>query len=99
MLSAGALAAGDWVRPQRCGRPIDPGAAPFDVTVAVDATTRFQTMQGYGAAVAFEIGLLANQPNRDEINHVLFNDLGIQILRVANWYQNSQARGNPERHG
>jgi glucuronoarabinoxylan endo-1,4-beta-xylanase len=100
VLAAGALAgAGTACGPSGEGGPVDPGAAPFDITVAVDAATHFQTMQGYGAAVAFEVGLLANQPNRDEINRVLFSDLGIQILRVANWYQNSQARGNPNDMG
>jgi glucuronoarabinoxylan endo-1,4-beta-xylanase len=46
--------------------------------------------------VAFNIGRLSNHPNRDELYQVLFPDLGIQILRVANWYRNSQAPGNPE---
>jgi glucuronoarabinoxylan endo-1,4-beta-xylanase len=74
---------------------IDPGVAPFEVTVSVDIQTRFQTMQGFGAAVAFEIGLLSDHPNHDEIYRVAFADLGLQVLRVANWYQNSQAPGSP----
>jgi glucuronoarabinoxylan endo-1,4-beta-xylanase len=74
---------------------IEPPAAPFNVAVAVDAATRYQTMQGFGASVAFEIGALTGHPNHDELYGVLFADLGIQVLRVANWYQNSQARNGP----
>jgi glucuronoarabinoxylan endo-1,4-beta-xylanase len=70
----------------------DPGAPPpFEVTVGVDAATKYQVMQGFGAAVAFEITFLTQHPNRDEIYQVVFADLGLQVLRVANWYQNSQA--------
>lgn len=74
----------------------DPGIAPLQIGVTLDSATRYQTMQGFGASVAFEISLLSNHPNRDELYHLLFPDLGIQILRVANWYRNSQAPGNPE---
>jgi glucuronoarabinoxylan endo-1,4-beta-xylanase len=71
-----------------------PGVVSFSLGVTLDAQTRYQTMQGFGASVAFEIGVLTGHPSRDEIYRVLFADLGIQVLRVANWYQNSQAR-NP----
>jgi len=79
--------------------PVDPNAAPLEVGVSIDASTRYQTMVGFGAAVGFEISLLANQANRAEIYNALFVDGGLQILRVANWYQNSQARGNPNDMG
>jgi glucuronoarabinoxylan endo-1,4-beta-xylanase len=74
----------------------EPALAPFNIPVTLDTGTRYQTMQGFGAAVAFDVGALSNQPNRAEIYNVLFVDLGIQILRIANWYQNSQALGNPD---
>ena len=38
-------------------------------------------------------------PTATEIYNALFVDAGLQILRVANWYQNSQARGNPNDMG
>ncbi len=79
-------------------QPVDPNAAPFNVNVSVDPGTHYQTMVGFGAAVAFEIGLLANQPNRAEIYNALFVDGGFQLLRIANWYQNSQA-GDPNHTG
>ena len=74
----------------------DPGTVPQQVGVTLDSSVRYQTMQGFGGSVAFEISFLSNHPNRDELYQVLFPDLGIQILRVANWYRNSQAPGNPE---
>ena len=74
---------------------IDSVAPPFNVAVSIDPGARHQTMQGFGASVAFEIGNLTGHPYRDELYGVLFADLGIQILRVGNWYQNSQAPRNP----
>ena len=64
-------------------QPVDPNAAPFNVDLTVDSSTHYQTMVGFGAAVAFEIGFLANQPNRTEIYNALFVDAGLQVLRVA----------------
>ncbi len=75
----------------------DPGVVPFQIGVAVDSGTRYQTMQGFGAAVAFEMGLLSNHPNHDELYQVIFPDLGIQILRVGNWYlNNNQQNADPD---
>jgi glucuronoarabinoxylan endo-1,4-beta-xylanase len=71
---------------------------PFNVNVTVDPDTHYQTMVGFGAAVAFEVGLLSNQPNRADIYNALFVDGGFQMLRIANWYQNSQA-GDPNHTG
>jgi glucuronoarabinoxylan endo-1,4-beta-xylanase len=73
----------------------DLGTVPFEIAVSVDPAARHQTMQGFGASVAFEISLLTDHPNHDELYQVLFADLGIQVLRIANWYQDSQTPGNP----
>ncbi len=78
--------------------PSDPTVAPFNVGVTIDPSTLYQTMVGFGGAVAFEIGSLSNQPNRADIYNALYLDGGFQLLRIANWYQNSQA-GDPTRMG
>jgi glucuronoarabinoxylan endo-1,4-beta-xylanase len=62
------------------------GGAPADVTATVDTTTRHQTLVGFGAAVAFETNFLSAQSG--DIYTQLFSDLGLDILRVGNWYQN-----------
>jgi glucuronoarabinoxylan endo-1,4-beta-xylanase len=67
------------------------GGGPIDVTVTVDVTERHQTLVGFGGAVAFYTNFLA--PRTDDIFKALFVDLGIDILRVANWYQNQSASG------
>jgi glucuronoarabinoxylan endo-1,4-beta-xylanase len=88
-----------WLAAPGCGASgagdLDPAAPPFNIAVTIDAGSRQQTMQGFGASVAFEVGTLTGHPYHDELYGVLFADLGIQILRVGNWYQNSQARNNP----
>ena len=68
-------------------------AAPVDVdvTVTVDVTERHQKLVGFGGAVAFYTNFLS--PRNDDIFKVLFVDLGIDILRIANWYQNQTASG------
>ena len=67
------------------------GTGAVDVTVTVDVTERHQTLVGFGGAVAFYTNFLS--PRSDDIFKVLFVDMGIDILRIANWYQNQTASG------
>ncbi|HEY4013051.1 MAG TPA: glycoside hydrolase family 30 beta sandwich domain-containing protein [Polyangiaceae bacterium] len=71
-------------------------AGPFQsaVTVTVDATSVHQTMVGFGASLVYEVNLLSdrNVPD-DDIYQVLFADLGLDVLRIANWYQNQLETG------
>jgi glucuronoarabinoxylan endo-1,4-beta-xylanase len=71
-------------------------AGPFQafVTVTVDATATHQTMVGFGASLVYNVNYLSdrNVPD-DDIYQVLFGDLGLDILRVANWYQNQVETG------
>jgi glucuronoarabinoxylan endo-1,4-beta-xylanase len=64
-----------------------------DVLVTVDTSTRFQTMQGFGASVVFYSNWLTGHPARAAIYDAIFADLGLDILRVGNWYQNSRGLG------
>jgi glucuronoarabinoxylan endo-1,4-beta-xylanase len=67
------------------------GTGDIDVTVTVDVTERHQTLVGFGGAVAFYTNFLSSRS--DDIFKVLFVDMGIDILRIANWYQNQTASG------
>jgi glucuronoarabinoxylan endo-1,4-beta-xylanase len=74
---------------------MQPPPTPYAVTATIDTTTHHQTLEGFGAAVAFETSYLAarNLPN-DDIYNVLFIDLGLDILRLGNWYQNQSNSGS-----
>lgn len=94
ILSAGLLAGSAPALIGGCGgssmRTVDSGPpADFEVTASLDVGTRYQVMQGFGASVAFYANWLTEHPQHDAIYQALFADLGLQILRVGNWYQNS----------
>jgi glucuronoarabinoxylan endo-1,4-beta-xylanase len=64
---------------------------PSDQTVTVALAERHQTLVGFGGAVAFYTNFLSGR--NDSIYTVLFYDLGLDILRIGNWYQNQTATG------
>jgi len=64
-----------------CSSPED----PVNVSVAIDTTVPRQTLVGFGAATAYQANLLSAGP--DDLYQVLFVDSGLDILRLANWYQ------------
>lgn len=70
------------------------GAGTFDVTATVTTANRHQTMVGFGAAVVYYANFLGDRNvANDDIYKVLFSDLGLDILRIANWYQNQVETG------
>ncbi len=54
--------------------------------VSVDPGTRFQTLVGFGASVAYGEGELTNHPERAAIYQAIFQDLGLDMLRLRNRY-------------
>jgi glucuronoarabinoxylan endo-1,4-beta-xylanase len=82
------------------GRPdvnpdVPPGPAstgPADVTATVNPGATHQTLVGFGGAVAFDVNFLSAQSGA--IYDALFPQLGLDILRIGNWYQNQQATGS-----
>jgi glucuronoarabinoxylan endo-1,4-beta-xylanase len=62
---------------------------PHDVTVTVDVATSYQTMVGFGAAVAYYDGSAMANVQSAELYQTIFSDLGLQVLRIGNWYQNN----------
>ena len=50
-------------------------------------------MVGFGGVVAYYAGLLSRRSADDEAWKVIFSDLGLDILRIANWYQNQTETG------
>jgi O-glycosyl hydrolase len=65
--------------------PTEPNA-----TGTVDVDTRYQTIEGFGAAGAWYEGTLVQLGNSNpQIYNVLFRDLGLDIYRLRNAYQES----------
>jgi glucuronoarabinoxylan endo-1,4-beta-xylanase len=62
-------------------------SGPVDVTVTVNVTQRFQTLVGFGASQVYYVDWITLNPNKDEISEVIFRDLGLDVLRIGNWYQ------------
>jgi O-glycosyl hydrolase len=62
-------------------------SGPVDVTVTVDVNQRFQTLVGFGASQVYYVDWITLNPNKEEICDVIFRDLGLDILRIGNWYQ------------
>jgi glucuronoarabinoxylan endo-1,4-beta-xylanase len=71
------------------------GAQAADVTVTVDVTDRHQTMVGFGASMAYYADFVSRRNVQgDDLDQVLFSDLGLDILRLGNWYQNQIESGS-----
>ncbi|MDQ2087754.1 dockerin type I domain-containing protein [Herbivorax sp. ANBcel31] len=52
----------------------------------VDTNTKHQTIEGFGASIAFYQNWLIDHPNKAEIYDVIFDELGLSVLRLNNWY-------------
>jgi glucuronoarabinoxylan endo-1,4-beta-xylanase len=64
------------------------------ISVSIDPAVRHQTLVGFGAAAAYYTSYLSDRRMAgDDIYNVLFTDLGLDILRVANWYQTQVTSG------
>lgn len=55
--------------------------------VEIDPTQRLQTLEGFGASVAWYGELFTDHPNRAALAQLLFADLGIDIIRLRNQYR------------
>jgi O-glycosyl hydrolase len=53
-------------------------------TVNVDTGTRYQTLIGFGAAVAFGEAEIVNHPRSEAIYEAAFADLGLDVIRFRN---------------
>ena len=59
----------------------------LDANVDVDLSERHQTLEGFGAAVAWYDNWLTEHPNKAEIYTTIFKDLGLDLLRLRNRYR------------
>ena len=61
----------------------------------VKAKETHQTMIGFGASIAWANDQLTTHPNKGEIYNYIFNDLGLDILRIRNIYRNNPTNFAP----
>ncbi len=54
----------------------------------VDTSEVHQTMEGFGASVAWEVWQLYNHSEKSEVYNYIFKELGLDILRLRNIYEN-----------
>jgi len=68
------------------------GAAvdPVSSEVTVDTSVTYQTLEGFGAAIAWYQQSLANHPQEAELYPILFEELGLDILRLRNRFQRTE---------
>jgi len=61
-------------------------AQTIENTVVIDPNTKFQTIEGFGASLAYYDNWLTAHPNKAGIYDAIFNELSLDILRVRNAY-------------
>ena len=63
-----------------------PGTAPTP-TVTINVTNLYQTIEGFGGAIAFYNGWVTAHPFKDEIYTNAFAGLNLSMLRLGNWFR------------
>lgn len=61
-----------------------PVFAQSDVAIVLDVDTKYQTVEGFGASLAYYENWLVAHPNKSEIYDAIFGELSLDILRVRN---------------
>jgi glucuronoarabinoxylan endo-1,4-beta-xylanase len=61
----------------------------FAATGKVNVRETHQTMDGFGASIAWYENTLANHPKKNDIYYYIFEELGLDILRLRNTYRNN----------
>jgi len=63
----------------------DPNAVSTD-TISVDLTDMQQEMIGFGGALTWYCDMITKSSQKETIYDLMFNDLGLDIIRYKNWY-------------
>lgn len=61
----------------------DPGTS---IPIFLDPAVRHQTMDGIGGALTWYATRMLSSPHRDTLEQLIFDDLGLDIIRLKNWY-------------
>lgn len=64
----------------------EPTPEPETATITINPTIQYQKMIGFGGALTWYSERLYNSSKKEEIYQLIFEDLGVDILRLKNWY-------------
>ncbi|MBN1766119.1 MAG: carbohydrate binding domain-containing protein [Sedimentisphaerales bacterium] len=64
----------------------EPGPTDPDATGQVNVNTRYQEIEGFGAAGGWYEGWLTAHPQKNTLYNILFGQLGLDIYRIRNVY-------------
>lgn len=68
---------------------VDPDTDPANTaksTMTVRTSEKYQNMIGFGGALTWYSDRILSSPKSEEIFQLVFEDLGMDILRLMNWY-------------
>ena len=63
------------------------GTPPPPLSILIDPTQTFQTIEGLGGAICFYNGWITAHPYRQEIYTNAFAGLNLSMLRLGNWFR------------
>jgi glucuronoarabinoxylan endo-1,4-beta-xylanase len=63
------------------------GTPPPAPTATIDPTKTYQTIEGFGGAIAFYNGWVTAHPYKNEIYTNAFAGLNLSMLRLGNWFR------------
>lgn len=66
--------------------PTPPTPVEEEETITVNPTDIKQEMVGFGGALTWYSNWVTNNNNKEQIADLIFDDLGIDIIRFKNWY-------------
>ena len=72
------------------GLTVVPQTSAVTYNASVNVNTTYQTLEGFGASIAWYQNYLTAHPNKEEVIDLLFKDLGIDIYRFRNQYNRDQ---------
>lgn len=64
-------------------------------TATVDTSQTYQTIEGFGVSLAWWVTNLYNHSEKGEMYNYIFNELGLDILRLRNIYHKGEDDGFP----
>jgi len=62
------------------------GSTGGGIPITLDPSVRHQTMDGIGGALTWYSRRVLTSPHRDTLEQLIFDDLGLDIIRLKNWY-------------
>lgn len=62
------------------------GGSGNGISITLDPSVRHQTMDGIGGAMTWGATRVLTSPHRDTLEELIFDDLGLDLIRLKCWY-------------